>query len=394
MELPGRELEQGFDEMVGRIGHVFANESGFRMARNYLRGLLSPIERKNGWQMAECLGEETPYALQQFLYRGRFSADKLRDELRLYVREKLGEPDGVLVIDDTGFLKQGKKSCGVKRQYSGTAGKITNCQIGVFLTYAGSKGHAPIDRQLYLPEEWCEDMSRRRAAGVPEDVTFQTKPQMALEMVQEATAAGMPYTWVTGDCAYGDYRSIRLWLEEQRKCYVLCVSGKEYIWQNDRQIRVSEILKSLPAEGWLEASCGDGSKGARMYDWMCFDLNQAMSEGFSRYMLIRRSKTDLEDLQVYLCYAPVGTLVEKLIRIAGVRWTVECCFAESKAEVGLDHYEVRGYGGWYKHITFACLALALLTVLSACSLDTKTMQEHGPASNSLEDFKKGRGLRV
>ena len=394
MEIPERELEQGFDELVGRIGHVFANESGFRMARNYLRGLLSPIERKNGWQMAESLGDETPYALQQFLYRGRFSADKLRDELRLYVGEKLGEPDGILVMDDTGFLKQGKKSCGVKRQYSGTAGKITNCQIGVFLTYSSSKGHALIDRRLYLPEEWCADTARRRGAGVPEDVTFQTKPQMALEMVQEATAAGMPYAWVTGDCAYGDYRAIRLWLEEQRKCYALCVSGKEYIWQNDRQIRVSEILKSLPAEGWLEASCGDGSKGARMYDWMCFDLNQAMSEGFSRYMLIRRSKTDLEDLQVYLCYAPVGTLVEKLIRIAGVRWTVECCFAESKAEVGLDHYEVRGYGGWYKHITFACLALALLTVLSACSLDTKTMQEHGPASNSLEDFKKGRGLRV
>ena len=394
MELPGRELEQGFDELVGRIGHVFANESGFRMARNYLRGLLSPIERKNGWQLAECLGDETPYALQQFLYRGKFSADKLRDELRLYAGEKLGEPDGVLVIDDTGFLKQGKKSCGVKRQYSGTAGKITNCQIGVFLTYASGKGHTPIDRRLYLPEEWCEDLSRRRGAGVPEDVIFQTKPQMALEMIQEATAAGTPYLWVTGDCAYGDYRTIRLWLEEQRKCYALCVSGKEYIWQNDRQIRVSEILNSLPAEGWLEASCGDGSKGSRVYDWMCFALKQSAPEGFTRTMLIRRSKTDLEDLQAYLCCAPTNTPVEKLVRIAGVRWTVECCFAESKAEVGLDHYEVRSYGGWYKHITLACLALALLTVLSAFSMDTKTMQEHNPASNSLEGFKKGRGLRV
>ena len=394
MELPGKELEQGFDELMGQIGHVFANESGFRMGRNYLRGLMSPIERKNGWQMAECLGSETPYALQQFLYRGRFSADALRDELRLYAGEKLGEPDGILVVDDTGFLKQGKKSCGVKRQYTGTAGKITNCQVGTFLTYASRKGHTPIDRRLYLPEEWCEDAARRRAAGVPDKVTFQTKPQMALEMIQEATAAGTPYTWVTGDCAYGDYRAIRLWLEEQGKCYVLCVSGKEYIWQNGSQICVSEILKTFPSEGWFEASCGDGSKGDRVYDWMCFDLNQFTPEGFKRTLLIRRSKTDLNDLQAYLCYAPKNTPVEKLIQTAGVRWTVECCFAESKSEVGLDQYEVRSFDGWYKHITLSCLALALLTVLSAFSMDTKTMQEHNPGSNSLEAFKKGRGLLV
>lgn len=392
MDLPGVELEQGFNEMMGRIGTVFPNVSGRQMARNYMQGLMSPIERKNGWQMAECLGEETPYALQQFLYRGRFSADKLRDVLRTYVGEKLGEAGGVMVVDDTGFLKQGKKSCGVKRQYTGTAGKITNCQIGVFLTYASSKGHAPIDRRLYLPEEWCEDMERRLAAGVPENVIFQTKPQMALEMIQSATEAGVSYTWVTGDCAYGDYRAIRLWLEEQGKCYVLCVSGKECLWQNGTQIRVSEILKSLPDKGWYEASCGDGSKGARVYDWMRFE--QSTSGGFVRSILIRRSKTHPVDLRAYLCYAPIATSLETLVRTAGIRWTVESCFAESKSEVGLDQYEVRGFDGWYKHITFACLALALLTVLSAFSMDTKPIQAHDPGSSSLEAFKRGRGLRV
>jgi SRSO17 transposase len=394
MELPGLELEKGFTELVERIGRVFAKEAGKEMAGKYLQGLLSHVGRKNSWQMAERLGEETPYRLQQFLYRGRFSADGLRDELQSYVGEKLGETDGALIVDDTGFLKQGKKSCGVKRQYTGTAGKITNCQIGVFLTYASSQGHAPIDRRLYLPEEWCADMERRHGAGIPDDVRFQTKPQMALEMIQEATTSNIPYTWVTGDCAYGDYRAIRQWLEEHGKCYVLCVSGKEYVWQGMKQIRVSEILQSLPEEGWFEASCGDGSKGARVYDWMWFELQQSMPEGFIRSMLVRRSKTDSKDLQAFVCYAPESTLPKKLVETAGIRWTVERCFAEAKSEVGMDHYEVRSFDGWYKHITLACLALALLTVLSASSMDGKTFQAHNPVSHSLEAFKRGRGLRV
>jgi SRSO17 transposase len=394
MEKRGKELGKGYEEMVERIGHVFANEAGKRMAGKYLQGLLSRAERKNGWQMAESIGEKTPYAMQQFLYRGRFSADELRDEMRSYVSEKLGQPDGVLVMDDTGFLKQGKKSCGVKRQYSGTAGKITNCQIGVFLTYAGDKGHAPIDRRLYMPEEWCEDMERRRGAGVPDDVTFQTKPQMALEMLREATASGVPYTWVTGDCAYGDYRAIRQWLEEHDKCYVLCVSGKEYLWEGMRQVRVSKILESLPEDGWFCASCGNGSKGARIYEWMCFDLHQSRAEGFTRSVLVRRNNTTKEDLRAFICYAPQNTPKEKLLQIAGVRWTVERCFAEAKSEVGLDHYEVRSFEGWYKHITLACLALALLTSLCAYSLNRKTFQAHNPDSHSLDAFKRGRGLRA
>ena len=391
--MPTREIDAAYLEMMERIGKIFPSEPGLRTARKYMQGLLSPIARKNGWQMAEAVGDTTPYVLQQFLYRGQFSADELRGELRGYVSEKLGDEDGVLVVDETGFLKQGKMSCGVKRQYSGTAGRIENCQIGVFLTYASDKGHAPIDRRLYIPEDWFADPERYGKSGVPENVIFQTKPKMALEMIQEATAAGVPYRWVTGDCVYGDYRTIRMWLEDIRKCYVLCVSGKEYIQDGWRRISVSSILKGLDEDGWFEASCGDGSKGARIYDWQVSGITTPSIDGWKRHLLVRRSKTD-GAMRAYICFAPENTPVEKLIQIAGTRWTVERCFAESKSEVGLDQYEVRSYSGWYKHITFACLALALLTCISSNSLDTKSIQQHNPSSSSLEGFKRGRGLRV
>jgi SRSO17 transposase len=282
----------------------------------------------------------------------------------------------------------------VKRQYSGTAGRIENCQIGVFLTYASAKGHALIDRRLYIPEDWFADPARCQKAGIPEMVKFQTKPQMALEMIQSATAAGVSYRWVSGDCVYGDYRTIRLWLEEQRKCYVLCVSGKEYIQIGWNRVSVSSVLRELDENNWFEASCGDGSKGARIYDWQAIEIGFEPSEGWKRHLLVRRSKTKSDELRAYACFAPEGTSLEKLIQIAGIRWTVESCFKESKSEVGLDQYQVQSYSGWYKHITFACLALALLTYLSCNSLDKLTIQQHNPASSSLELFKKGRGLRV
>ena len=394
VEYPTREIEASYVELMERIGKEFASEPGFVQAQKYMKGLLSPIERKNGWQMAEAVGDTTPYALQQFLYRGQFSADGLRDRLREYVNEKLGDEDGVLIADETGFLKQGKMSCGVKRQYSGTAGRIENCQIGVFLTYASEKGHCPIDRRLYIPEDWLADAERCRKAGIPETVRFQTKPQMALEMIQSATAAGVSYRWVTGDCVYGDYRAIRLWLEEQRKCYVLCVSGKEYIQMGRERVSVGSILKDLDDENWFEASCGDGSKGARVYDWRVIKIGFEPMEGWKRQLLVRRSKTCPTELRAYACFSPDGTPDDKLVRIAGTRWTVERCFAESKSEVGLDQYEVRSYTGWYKHITFACLALALLTYVSCCSLDKMTIQQHNPSSSSLDAFKRGRGLHV
>ena len=386
------ELESAFDELMIRLEGVFASSLGRLSAKKYLTGLISPVERKNGWQLSESLGETTPYVLQQFLYRGRFSADKLRDQLQMYVNEKLGETEGVLVVDETGFLKQGKRSCGVKRQYSGTAGRIENCQIGVFLTYTSSKGHTPIDRRLYIPQDWFNDQERCKKAGIPDAIKFQTKPEMALEMIQATTAAGVSYTWVTGDCVYGDYRTIRMWLEEQRKCYVLCVSGKEYLQEEYRKVSVSSVLKGLDERKWFLASCGDGSKGARVYDWQVLEIKLPVVEGWRRYLLVRKSRSDGE-MRSYVCFAPKNVSVQKLVEVAGTRWTVERCFAESKSEVGLDEYEVQSYAGWYKHITFACLAHALLTVLSSCSLDAKTVAQHKPSScGSLAGFKKKRGL--
>jgi len=383
-----------FNYIMNKIADVFPSTPGFNTAQNYIKGLLGPVDRKNGWQLSEYLGEETPYTIQQFLYRGRFSADELRDNLREYVGEKLGEKEGILVIDETGFLKQGTKSCGVKRQYSGTAGRIENCQIGVFLTYASQKGHAPLDRRLYIPKEWIEDSERRKEAGIPETLIFQTKPQMALEMIKESTTAGIPYTWVTGDCVYGDYRDIRLWLEKKGKCYVMNVSGKEYIWKGTSQVQIGGILKNLPSEGWIELSCGDGSKGARIYDWLTLEINQPVLDGWRRCLLVRRSKTDPDELRAYICFAPAGTTEQKLVKIVGTRWTIETCFKENKSEAGLDQYEVRSYDGWYKHITFSCIAMALITVLSSNSYDKKCIQQHEPATSSLEAFKKGRNLHV
>jgi len=390
MEITVWEAEAEYNKLMNRIGEVFFSDLGFENAQKYMKGLLSNASRKNGWQMSEITGESTPYKLQQFIYRGRYSADKIRNITREYVSEKLGEPDGVLVVDDTGFIKQGEKSCGVQRQYTGTMGKICNCQLGVFLTYASSLGHTPIDRRLYMPEKWMDDEERRTEAGVPEELEFATKPELALEMIKEATTAGVPYKWVTGDCAYGDNREIRKYLEENEKCYVLNISRKEYI-DNES---VGVILSKLPSDGWFEASCGDGSKGERVYDWYILDTSDKVPEGYKRVILVRRKRSDPEELKAYLAFAPQDTPDAKLVEVAGIRWTVEMCFKESKGEVGLDQYEVRSYDSWYKHITFAMVALALITVLASRSLDTKTIQQHNPASSSLDDFKRGRNLRV
>lgn len=393
-ELRMRDVEAEFNRLMIRLGKVFPSAPGFRTCQKYIKGLLGPSERKNGWQISETLGESTPYEIQQFLYRSRFSADETRDVLREYVGEELGEEDGVIVVDETGFLKQGKKSCGVKRQYSGTAGRIENCQIGVFLTYASKRGHSPIDRRLYIPEEWIKDDKRRKEAGVPESVVFQTKPEMALEMIQEATSVGLPYKWVTGDCVYGDFTEIRNWLEKNKKHYVMCISGKAYVWRGHTQESVKSILKNLPDEGWFETSCGSGSKGERVYDWLMMEIDSGTIEGFKRSMLIRRSKSAPDELRAYICFAPIDTPKQKIIEIAGTRWTIETCFKESKSEVGLDQYEVRSYDGWNKHITLACIAIAFLTVLAGDSLDGKIMQQHNPSTSSLKAFKKGRNLHI
>ena len=381
--------------LMEKISGVFASKSGRELAQSYIFGLLGSAERKNGWQLSESLGLETPYSIQQFLYRGRWSADGLRDALRQYVVKQMGDLDGVLVVDETGFLKQGKKSCGVMRQYSGTAGKVVNCQVGVFLIYATSKGYTFLDRKLYLPKEWMQDRERCKESGIPESTEFQTKPQQALSMLQEAYNAGVPFNWVTGDSVYGDYRDIRTWLESQDKYYVLCVSGKEYVWQGLKQVRVSSLLENLSEDIWITESAGNGSKGERLYDWGIIPLNLPSNSSCRRWLLVRRSLTKTEEMRAYVCYAPSTTPLRKFLEIAGTRWKIETSFAESKSEVGLDQYEVRSYSGWYRHITLACAAHILLTILQSISGNSVSGVFRTPPSDmSLKEFKKGRGLSV
>ncbi len=277
------------DALMERIGDRFGRADTRGRARNYLKGLLSPVERKNGWQLAEAVGEGTPYGTQQFLYRARWDADGVRDDLREYVVTHLGDDQAVLVVDETGFVKKGTHSAGVKRQYSGTAGRIENCQIGVFLTYATRRGQTFLDRALYLPREWTEDRERCRQAGIPDGIEFSTKPELAWQMLKRAVEHQVPFAWVTGDCVYGDYRSIRLWLETHSKGYVLAVSAKEYVMRGWQQWRVGDLLARLPAEGWMCLSAGEGAKGPRRYDWLLIALNAPLVDGWQRWLLVRRS---------------------------------------------------------------------------------------------------------
>jgi SRSO17 transposase len=378
-----------------RLAPYFERAEPRQRAMAYLRGLLSPAERKNSWQLAEVSGDVTPYGFQHLLRRALWHPDAVRNELRRYILQHLGEPGAVLVIDETGFLKKGRHSAGVARQYSGTAGRIENCQIGVFLAYASRLGHALLDRELYVPEEWTGDRERCRRAGIPEDRRFATKPQLANEMLHRARAAGVPARWVTGDSVYGDDRRLRLWLEAQPQAYVLAVSGKEYVWLGWRQRQVKTILAALPEDGWTRLSAGDGAKGPRWYDWRWLPLAEPLEPSWCRWLLVRRSVSEPTEVRAYVVFAPQESTLAEVVRVAGSRWTIEQLFEAAKGEVGLDHYEVRSWTGWYRHITLAMWALALLTVLRAGAIAVETFKKSlAPQEerSSLTVFKAHRGL--
>jgi SRSO17 transposase len=301
----------------------------------------------------------------------------------------------VLGLDETGFLKKGRHSAGVARQDSGTAGKVDNCQIGVFLGYAGPLGQALVDRELYLPKEWTTDRDRCRRAGIPEDRGFATKLQLAQQMLARAFTAGVPATWVTGDSVYGDDRRVRMWLETQPQAYGLAVSGQEYVWLGWRQRQVKTILAALPEDGWTRRSAGEGTKGPRWYDWRWLPLAEPLEPDWRRRLLVRRRVSDPTDLTAYVVFAPQETTLEAVVPVAGMRWTIESGFEAAKGEVGLDDYEVRSWTGWYRHITLAMWALALLTVLRAGCIAVETFKKSLPApqlGRSLAAFKAARGL--
>ena len=314
--------------------------------------------------------------MQRLLSTYRWDADLVRDDLRGYVMEHLGDADGVLVVDETGFLKRGNKSVGVQRQYSGTAGRIENSQVGVFLAYASAKGGTLLDRELYLPQVWSEDLSRRREAGVPADVGFQTKPQLARRMLERALESGVPFGWVAGDEVYGSDRN--LWLEREGIPHVLAIKRNEKLWavteKGPRQVRADRLASQVDKLNWVRCSAGDDAKGPRIYDWTAVDIRPLREPGKGYWLLVRRSVARPEELAYYACYGacygPAGTTLEELggtgeelARVAGIRWAIEECFEEAKGQVGLDQYEVRRWDGWYRHITLALLAHAYLAVI-------------------------------
>jgi SRSO17 transposase len=347
------------DEVMGRIAPRFGRAEPRRRALAYLHGLLSPLERKNGWQLAEAAGDQTPDGVQEFLSRVHWDADAVRDDLRAYVVEHLSDEQAVLVLDETGFIKKGTKSAGVHRQYSGTAGRIENCQIGVFLAYASRSGQALIDRALYLPKDWTNDRERCRKAGIPKEVAFATKPEIARTMLKRAFGAGVPCAWVTGDSVYGGDYQLRRLIEAAGKGYVLQVTSNQHLGF----VRVDEWLEDVPdSGGWVRLSAGDGAKGPRLYDW-AYLPHSGGREGWQMALLIRAKIDRPDELAFFLTLAPADTPLETLVRIAGTRWTIEACFEQAKGEVGLDEYEVRSWTGWHRHVTLAMLAHAYLAVL-------------------------------
>lgn len=352
------------DALHTRIAPRFARAEARTRVRRYLDGLLAPVERKNGWQLAEHLGEAGPQGVQRLLNAADWDADAVRDDLSAFVVEHLGDAEGVLIMDETGFLKKGTKSVGVARQYSGTAGRRENQQIGVFLAYAAPRGAVLLDRALYLPEAWTSDAGRRAEAGVPETVAFATKGELAKQMLAHAFAAGIPAAWVAGDTIYGS-DAVRRWLEGQGRHYVLAVPCTHGLWTAGRQVEAQVLADGVPDAAWARLSAGDGSQGPRWYDWACLALPYATQLGTAQWLLVRRSVSNPTERAYYRVYGPAETTVDALARVAGRRWCIETAFEEAKGLVGLDQYEVRKWKAWYRHVTLSLLAYAALVVTRA-----------------------------
>ena len=321
------------DQLSQRIRQYFVRPEADQRTLAYLQGLMSDASRKNTWQVAEEMGEAAPYAIQHVLDRAKWDCDGVRDELHAYVREALSSLGAVLVIDETGFLKKGWKSVGVQRQYSGTAGRIENCQIGVFLSYASSRGHTLVDRELYLPKSWTDNRERRREAHVPEEVTFATKPELAAQMLWRTLDAGLPTAWVTGDTVYGSSQSLRAGLETRTQAYALAVACKERVEVQGTRRRLDQVARGLAREDWRELSAGTGSKGPRLFAWARIELVAPTISGWQRWLLVRRSLdegTKPAEMAYVLVFAPTGTSLKEMVEAFGAGWTVEQCLRKGK----------------------------------------------------------------
>ena len=388
-----------FLQFCARFADVFGRKEPRAQATKYLRGLMASVPRKNGWQVAEVIGDRTPDATQRLLYQAKWSADTARDPLLQYVIEVFGEEDGIAVVDETGFIKRGTRSVGVKRQYSGTAGKVENCQIGTFLSYATAKGHVFLDRRLYLPEEeWCNDIGRRKQAKVPSEVVFQTKPEQAMAMLGHAWQAGVPMRWVAGDEVYGDSPALRDLIARHECWYVLTVKTSTPVWTERPQVvepepqkrgrprtkvRLAEgapsattvqvVVASWPESRWQALIVAKGEKGLITYDWACQRIIESRNglPGPDAWLVARRSRNDPTDIAYYLSNAPVETPLLKLAQVASTRYTVEQCIEEAKGETGLDEYEVRYWHSWHRHITLSMMAHAWLASVRYTATEKK-----------------------
>jgi SRSO17 transposase len=399
--MTAEELEEwaaDFTQFCSRFADVFGRREPRAQAAKYLRGLMSSVRRKNSWQMAEAIGDRTPDATQRLLYQARWNADRARDHLQQFVIEVLGEEDGIGVVDETGFLKKGIKSVGVKRQYCGTAGKVENCQIGTFLSYATSKGHVLLDRRLYLPEEWCNDLERREQAKVPADVTFQTKPEQAMAMLEHAWQAGVAMRWVAGDEVYGDSTALRDLIARHERWYVLAVRTLTRVWIERPQVvapepakrgrprtkvrlaegapfatTVKEVVAGWPESCWQRLTVAEGEKGLITYDWAIQRIVESRDglPGPDAWLVARRSPSDPTDIAYYLSNAPIDTPLLKLAQVVSTRYTVEQCLEEAKGETGLDEYEVRYWHSWHRHITLSMMAHAWLASVRYTATEQK-----------------------
>jgi SRSO17 transposase len=359
---------QALAGLHARIASRFARPEPRRRALAYLQGLMSSIERKNGWQLAEHAREAPPYGMQRLLSQAVWDADLVRDDLRTYVYDHLGEQGAILAIDETSFPKRGEKSAGVQVQYCGTTGQVENCQVAVFLEYVTSRGHALIDRELYLPQPWIADPARCRAAGIPETVAFQTKCELARQMVERIHRAQIPIAWIVADTVYGNNLDLRTWLEAQGYPYVLAVACDEPVGIRTpdgrrRQVEVREVeALLLTAQDWHRLAMSVGTKGPRLFDWARVLLLHHWEDDASHWLLIRRCISDPQHTTYYLVFAPPATTLEAMVKAIGARWHIEEDFETSK-DMGLADYEVRCFIGWYRHITLVMLAHAFLAVI-------------------------------
>ena len=369
---------EALEELHRPIAGRFARSEARERVKRYLVGLLGRVERKNGWQLAEAIGETDPQGVQRLLNSAKWDADAVRDDLREYVVEHLGdEESGVLLADETGFLKKGKKSVGVARQYTGTAGDTVDCQVGVFVAYASNKGAAFIDRALYLPEEWANDPKRRAEAGVPQEVAFANKIELAKRMLERAFEAGVPARWVAADAFYGRSHEFRAWLEERGRAYAVMVPKTNMVPLGGRKKKIERLAERLPEDAWSEVLPAEDSDERRPWEWACLGLAADPKKGMSRWLLVRRGSDDPEDLAFYQAYGPEDTSLEELVRICRDRWAIEVAFEEAKGEIGMDHYEVRKWGAWHRYVTLCLLAHAFLVVTRLATRNAEVPRKKG-----------------